>query len=268
MSAVQRVEAAFGHACAHHPPGAHRLAEALEGVRAKVGELEQAAEQAARARRDHDAARLGQGLQAGRQIRRLAHNRLFLRRPLADQVADHHPAGGDPDPGAELSTSGRQISDLSSDREASPNGALGIVLMGFGVAEIGEHAVAHELGDVALEACDLGRDGVLIGADDLAHLFGIQPRRQLGRADQVAEHHSQLSPLGFGCRRQRPACASSRGRFVGQRRATAAAESRGRRIGEAAGGTRRGHLRAALDAESPSFGHRTAAARANHDIFL
>jgi hypothetical protein len=61
--------------------------------------------------------------------------------------------------------------------------------MGFGVAEVGEHAVAHELGDVALETSDLGRDGVLVGPDDLAHLFGIQPRRQLSRANQVAEEH-------------------------------------------------------------------------------
>ena len=42
-------------------------------------------------------------------------------------------------------------------------------------AEIGEHAVAHEFGDVALEPRDLARDRVLIEPDDLAHVLGIEP---------------------------------------------------------------------------------------------
>ncbi len=103
VSAAQRLEAAFGQACAHDPPGATGSV-AFEMVRAKVGKLEQAADQAARAWRDHDAARLGQGLQPGRQVRRLADDRLFLRRALADQLADHDPAGRDADPRAEPAT--------------------------------------------------------------------------------------------------------------------------------------------------------------------
>jgi hypothetical protein len=62
VSTTQGVEAAFGHAFTHNLPSAHRLAESLEGARAKVGKLEQAAEQAARARGDYDAVRFGQGL--------------------------------------------------------------------------------------------------------------------------------------------------------------------------------------------------------------
>ena len=38
---------------------------------------------------------------------------------------------------------------------------------------------------------------VLIGADHSAHVLGIEPRRELGRADQIAEQHRQLPPLGF-----------------------------------------------------------------------
>ena len=104
VSAAQRLEAAGGLARAHHPPGAHLLAKTLELVDAKIGELEQAADQAAGAGCDHDAARLRQLLEAGGEVWRLADDRLFLCRALADQVADHHPAGRDPDPGAEPST--------------------------------------------------------------------------------------------------------------------------------------------------------------------
>ena len=64
-------------------------------------------------------------------------------------------------------------------------------------AEIGQHAIAHELGDVTLETGDLARHGVLVGAHNLPHLFRVEPLRQRGRADQVAEQHCELPPLGF-----------------------------------------------------------------------
>ena len=41
---------------------------------------------------------------------------------------------------------------------------------------------------------------VVIGADDLAHVLGVEPRRKRGRADEVAEHHRQLAALGGGAR--------------------------------------------------------------------
>jgi hypothetical protein len=36
-----------------------------------------------------------------------------------------------------------------------------------------------------------------VAADHRAHVFGIEPRRQPSRADQIAEQHRQLPPLGF-----------------------------------------------------------------------
>ena len=106
--------------------------------------------------------------------------------------------GRDPDPrGERLARRRGDAGHGRGDGEAGPDRALGLVLVRPGPAEIGEHAVAHELGDVALEARDLARDGVLVGADDLAHLLGIEPARERGRADQVDEHHRQLPPLGL-----------------------------------------------------------------------
>jgi hypothetical protein len=48
----------------------------------------------------------------------------------------------------------------------------------------------------------LGNNAV-VGADHFAQFFGIEPRRHGGRTDQVAEHHRQLPPLGFGGWRRR-----------------------------------------------------------------
>ena len=101
--------------------------------------------------------------------------------------------------------------DGLDEREARPHRPLGVVLVRLRPAEIGQHAVAHELGDVAVEAQDLARDGVLVGADDLAHVLGIERRRQRGRADQIDEHHGQLPALS--CRRPRHGWGPASARF-------------------------------------------------------
>ena len=90
---------------------------------------------------------------------RLADHRLLLRRALADQLADDYVPGRDPDPGRERRPSGGvQLADRVDEPEPGPDRALGFVLMGPRPAEIGQHAVAHELGDIAFEARDLARD--------------------------------------------------------------------------------------------------------------
>ena len=82
--------------------------------------------------------------------------------------------------------------------------------MGAGKAEIRKNSVAHELGDEAVVARDRSRTGVLIGPDDLPHVFGIEPRRHRGGAHEVAEHDRKLATLrrvagrerGRACRRR------------------------------------------------------------------
>ncbi len=39
-------------------------------------------------------------------------------------------------------------------------------------------------------------DAAMVGGDDLAQILGVEPGRQLGRADEVAEHDRQLAALG------------------------------------------------------------------------
>ena len=62
-------------------PGPDRFGEALERPAAQVGVLEQAADELARARRRSPPCRAGQRLQPRREVRRLADDRLLLRRP-------------------------------------------------------------------------------------------------------------------------------------------------------------------------------------------
>ena len=44
---------------------------------------------------------------------------------------------------------------------------------------------------------------MVIGRDDAAHVLGIEPRRDRGRADKVAEHHGELAALRGVPRRAR-----------------------------------------------------------------
>jgi hypothetical protein len=64
---------------------------------AEIAVLEEIADQPARARGDDDRVRLGQGLQTGGKVWRFADDGLLPRRACADQIADDHQSGCDPD---------------------------------------------------------------------------------------------------------------------------------------------------------------------------
>jgi hypothetical protein len=66
-----------------------------------------------------------------------------------------------------------------------------------GKPEIGQDAVAHELGDETAEAADRAGGGILITADHAAQEFGIDRVRQRRRTDRVAEQHRDLATLGL-----------------------------------------------------------------------
>jgi hypothetical protein len=66
------------------------------------------------------------------------------------------------------------------------------------IAEIDQHAVAHVFCDKAIEPGDDLGDGAVIGGDNLAQIFGVEARREFGRAEQVAEHYRELPAFGCG----------------------------------------------------------------------
>ncbi len=92
------------------------------------------------------------------------------------------------------------------------------MLVGPRIAEIGEHTVAHVFGDKPAAAPDHLGNAAVIGADDRAQILRIEPRRQRRRADQIAEHHRQLPPLGLGWCRRIAGCRRHGGGYRGAER--------------------------------------------------
>ncbi len=60
-------------------------------------------------------------------------------------------------------------------------------------AEIDQHAVAHVFGNKPGRPCRGVRNGAVIGADDVAQILRVEPRRKRRRTDQVAEHVGELA---------------------------------------------------------------------------
>ena len=84
------------------------------------------------------------------------------------------------------------------DFKARARGALTVVVMCFGIAEIGHHAVAEVLRHTPAEAIDGLRRRAVILADNLTPFFGIQAAADLSRTDEVAEQYREMAPLAFG----------------------------------------------------------------------
>jgi len=66
------------------------------------------------------------------------------------------------------------------------------------VTEISQHAVTEILGNKAAGPGDYLGATAVIGADDVAQLLRIEPRRQCRGTDEVGEHDRELAAFGFG----------------------------------------------------------------------
>jgi len=115
---------------------------------------------------------------------------------LDNLAADDHQPGGNPDPRVELFGL-IELRHPIDQRQPASRGALGVVLMRLWIAEIHQDAVAHVAGDKPAKALDNLCDAAMVGADDPAQILGIEPRGKLGRTDQIAKHHRQLTAFGF-----------------------------------------------------------------------
>jgi hypothetical protein len=120
----------------------------------------------------------------------------FVVSPLAAaHLSDDHRTRVDADPHRERGRF-RTLADRIHDPEARAHGALGVVLVRPGPAEVGEDPVAQILRHVALEARDhFARRGV-IALHERAPVLRVHAGREARRVDQVAEEHSQLAALG------------------------------------------------------------------------
>ena len=218
---MQRLEAAFHRTRPQRRPGPHRPGDALEVLRPEVLQLEQIAEKSSRALGDDHHVRLGDPLQARREVRRLADDAALLRLSRSDQVADHNEPGCNADTG--LQRSARLEPSYRRDQlQSRPYRPLGVVLMGLRIAEIHEHAVAHVFRHEAAEAAHGLGDAFLIGRNDLAQVLRVHAGGECRRTDQVREHHRDLAALGgvLGLRLQRGdgcRCCRSRARKLRNR---------------------------------------------------
>ncbi len=166
---------------------------------AEIGAFEETACERVRGIGDDDRVWLGNRLQACGQIRSLAGNRSLLRRAFADDVAHDHPASSDADAHRKRPVLGRR-QRLHGIEYAQPriDGALGVVLVRLWPTEVDQQPVAHELREEPVEARHDAGTGVLIGADQIAVVLGVELRRQSRRGNEIAEHDAHLAPLGVG----------------------------------------------------------------------
>ena len=83
------------------------------------------------------------------------------------------------------------------DPERGVDGAPRAVLVRDGRAEEGHHAVARVLVDRALEAVDLGGDGLEAPVHDLVNILGVKPLGQAREPGDVREQHGDLAALAL-----------------------------------------------------------------------
>src|ERR1700756_507531 len=95
---MQCLKPADDRALANHTPGTLWLAKTGERLRPEILDLEQRAELSPGAVGKDQGARLGQHLQTGSEVWRLADHAPILRRAGADQIANDDKAGGGADP--------------------------------------------------------------------------------------------------------------------------------------------------------------------------
>ncbi len=144
-------------------------------------------------RGDQHGPRLGGGLHARRDIRRLAEH-------FAGRVDDDG-TGFEADAGGKLGQAGPgvpgvELGQRPLDRERRPHGPLGVVLLRLRIAEQRHQPVAELLQHVAAQARHRRGGLVEIGVDEIAPILGVEPRRQARRADEIAKHHRDRAALG------------------------------------------------------------------------
>ena len=106
------------------------------------------AEKPARALGNDDHVRFGHRLQARREVRRLTDDSALLRLPRSDEVPNNDEASRDADSYVQR-RAGRsdEFRRHLDHRKPSVHRAFGVVFVGLGIAEIGQHPVAHIFSD-------------------------------------------------------------------------------------------------------------------------
>jgi hypothetical protein len=176
----------------------HGLVETLEARRPEIDKFKQVAHELPSQLRHNHRTGVGHALQPSGEIRGFAYHRPFARLFVTHEVANNHETCSDPDPGRK-NASNRRLDSRNRiyNGETTANGALSLVFVCGRPTEIGEDSVPHELRYMPFETRDLPRNGILIGAQDVAQDLRIDLSRQRRGSDEVAEHDGKLSPFTF-----------------------------------------------------------------------
>ena len=97
--------------------------------------------------------------------------------PRAGQIADDDETSGDADADLQANFGDQlQLRHRGDQGQTGADRPLGIVFMGSGISEIGQHPVAHVFGNEPVIPCDDVGDGTMVGADDVAQILGVETR--------------------------------------------------------------------------------------------
>ncbi len=154
---------------------------------------------------EHDAARLGDRLQARGEVRLGADDRV-VHAVVAAEIADIAIAGVDAHAGAErtLDAAPRAIAALSSRRRRCMSTAMQqagarilVDALGLGIAEEDQHRIADELVDrAAMEQARSADISVRYSFSSCGQLFRLQALGRAGEILDVGEEDRQLLALG------------------------------------------------------------------------
>ena len=213
---------------AHDPVQRHWLLLAAEGVAADALADERTVHQAVGLLADDHGVGARRGLDPCRAVGDVADDQ---RLPAGAEahLAGQHDAAVDADPHQQRGRAARRgrLAKAAHDLHGRADRGARILPVRRRIAEVGEHPVTQVLRDEAAGARHLPVADALERTDQIAPLFQLKPLRLLGRVDQIAEHHGDVSLLADGARlirqgRGRPRAGVSRAR--GQRGAAAVAE--------------------------------------------
>jgi hypothetical protein len=81
--------------------------------------------------------------------------------------------------------------------QSCAHGPVRIVFVGLGVAKVNEKPITEILRYMAVKVLDDVSGRFLISAHHFSKVFGIKLAGQVGRSNQIAKHHGQLTPFRF-----------------------------------------------------------------------
>ena len=181
-----------------HPEHLHRLGDPFEGMSPEVFQPHRLPYQTRRHTADHHRVGRRQPFQAGGNVHRIPRRQVLMPSPTAHFSHHHRPrmeanAHGQLHAFLPLQTGIERRGDGVHNAQPRMHPTQGIVFVRHRPAKVHQQAIAEILRDVArVLVNDLGR-GRLVGAHDLAQVFGVELLGEFRGVGEVTEHDGELA---------------------------------------------------------------------------